>query len=192
MRVAVLGSALALTAGVVAGCGGDDGDGVEPDAFVGDVCSAFDDFQSTLSEGVGAISAVGQADPEEGKELLVDFFDEGAAAASELTGEIENAGAPDVEGGEETADAVQEATRGLADALERARDQAEDLPTDSPEAFRSGAEELNEEFQASVDEVGEATDEIEENAELEEAAEENPECQQLESGTTGTTGATGA
>lgn len=181
-RIIATAGALALCAGALGACGG--GDTVSADEYVGSLCAAAGNFSTTLVEGQTALLEVasGDATPEEGKEELTSFFDEAASAAEDAAGQIEDAGVPDVENGEEIADALATAFDDVAAALSDARGEVESLPTDSDQAFRDAAEELSASFQDDVSSIGDGLSELGESPELESAAESNEECTSLQSG----------
>ena len=188
--IAILG-ALAVSAGSIAACGGEDT--VSADEYVGSLCSAAGGFTITVVEGQTALqeAASGDATPEEGKEQLSSFFDEAATAGEEAASQIEDAGVPDVENGEEIADALSAAFDEVAAALSGAQEDVESLPTDSDESFRSAAEELGSSFEEQVSSIGDGLSELGESSELESAAESNEECTSLQSGIAAPAGTTG-
>ena len=188
--IAIVGT-LALASGLIAACGG--GDEVSADEYVGSLCTAASGFTTTVVEGQSALqeAAGGDLSPEEGKEQLSSFFADATEAGEQAASEIEEAGVPDVENGEEIADALTTAFNDVSTALSDAQEDVEALPTDSDEAFQSAAEELGTSFQDNVSSVGEGLSEIGESSELESAAESNSECQSLESGIAAPTGTTG-
>lgn len=183
-RAAALAAALALSSGLIAACGG--GDEVSADEYVGSLCSAAAGFTTTVVEGQAALqeAAGGDITPEQGKEQLSAFFADATEAGETAASEIEDAGVPDVENGEEIADALSTAFGEVADALAGAQEEVDALPTDSEESFQSAAQELATSFQDDVSSIGEGLTELGESPELESAAEENSECQSLESGVT--------
>ncbi len=190
-KIIALAAGAVLASGVIAACGGDE---VSPDEYVGSLCTAFGDFQSTLAEGQATVqqAAAGGLDPEAGKEQLSSFFSEAAAASEEAANEVEEAGTPDVENGEQIAEAIGAAFGGITQALEQAQTEIEALPTESEESFATAAQNLATNLQDSVGQVGEGLEQVAQSPELEQAAEENEACQELEasaaSGVTGTTG----
>ena len=188
--IAMVG-ALALASGTIAACGGDDT--VSADEYVGSLCSAAGEFTTTVVEGQSALqeAAAGDISAEEGKEQLSSFFEDATSAGETAATEIEDAGVPDVENGEEIAEALSTAFGEVATALSDAQEDVDALPTDSDEAFQSGAEELATTFQDDVSSIGEGLSSLGESSELETAAEENSECQALETGIGAPTGTTG-
>jgi hypothetical protein len=181
---------LALCSATIASCGGDE---VGADEYVGALCSATAGFTSTVVEGQAAVqeAAAGTVSPEDGKAELTSFFDDATAAGEQAASEVEDAGTPDVENGEEIADALSTAFDNVSAALSDAASDVDALPTDSEESFQNAAEELSTSFQDDVSSIGEGLDQLGESPELESAAEANSECQSLESGIATPTGTTG-
>jgi hypothetical protein len=188
-----IGSAIGLATMAISSCGG--GDTVSADAYVGDICTAMGDYITTISEGqTEALSALsGGADPEEGKEQVTTFLDDATSASEEAASQIEDAGTPDVEDGEEIADAINAAFEGITTTFEDAQGAAEDLPTDSEESFQSAAQEISTDLTESSTQISEGLGEVQANQELTDAAENNSECQSLQTagGITPPTGTTG-
>jgi len=190
IAIAVVG-ALLLSSTVLGACGGDDE--ATASEYVGSVCSAFSGFQSTLVEGQTALqeATAGTTDPAPAKEQLSTFFSDATSASEQAASEIEDAGTPDVENGDEIATAINDAFDGVTEALQGTQEEVDALPTDSEESFQSAAESLGTGFQEDVSQIAGGLQQVGENAELEAAAEENAECQSLEAASTGATGATG-
>ena len=189
-KTIAIAGALALASGTIAACGG--GDTVSADEYVGSLCSAAGNFSTTLVEGQVALqeAAAGDITPEEGKEQLGGFFDDASSAAENAASEIEEGGVPDVENGEEIADALSTAFEDVAAALGDAQGQVESLPTDSEDSFQTAAEDLATGFQDDVSSIGEGLTELGESPELESAAEANEECTSLQSGVAAPDGTT--
>ena len=169
---------IAAAAVLISACGDDGEDKVAVGDFASDICTAFTDWtgsiqerQSELQEGLDPKSS-----PEEGKEALQGFLDEAVTASDQLVEDVEGAGTPDTENGEEAADALQSAAENARDKLEEARENADDLPTDSPEAFGEAADEFGNEVRAALEGVGDGLEEIE-TPELDKAIDEESACQ---------------
>lgn len=190
-KIIAAGAGVVLAGGALASCGGDS---VSADEYVGTVCTAIGDYVESVQGGQQAViaAAAGDLSPEEGKAQITSFIGDAAAATDEAATQIADAGTPDVENGEEAADAITAAFNGLSDAFAEAQSQAEALPTDSEESFQSGAEELSTNLQESSTAIGEGLNSVQENPELTDAAENNTECQSIQDApTVGATGATG-
>lgn len=189
-RTVAIAATLALS-GALASCGG--GDEVSADEYVGSLCSAAAGFTTTMVEGQSALqeAATGDHTPEQGKEQLGSFFGDATEAGEQAASDVEGAGVPDVENGEEIADALNEAFDSVSTALSDAQDEVDALPTDSDESFESAAEDLATSFEADISSIGDGLSELGESPELESAAESNSECRSLESGIAAPTGTTG-
>lgn len=178
--VAVAAGAIAI--GLIAGgCGGDD-DGdetVSAETYVGEVCTAMSDMIGVVQEGQAELSDVQQATPEEGRDLLVEFLGDAAAAVEAARTQIEDTGAPDVEGGEEVDEAITTALGDLQTTFEDALSSAEDISVESPQTFQAEAQEIASTVQESSDAISESLSEVGENQELSDAAEQVEACQEL-------------
>ncbi len=108
---------LAVLAGLfIAACGGDDDDGggsADVGDYASDICTAFTDWtqaiqdrQTELQEGLQP-----GASPQEGKDALQGFLDDAVAASDQLVEDVDAAGTPDTENGEDAADALQSTPR---------------------------------------------------------------------------------
>ena len=167
-------STFALIAGA---CGG--GDGASPDSYAADICSAVGDWVTAIQSGASDIQE--SADPQAGVDALQSFLEDAVEETETLIGEVEDAGAPDVDGGEEFADQLQSAFEEAKTVLEDARDQAEDLPTDDPAAFTEAAGELGSSVQEALSAVGSELSQPEAD-ELATAFEEEETCTSIGGG----------
>jgi hypothetical protein len=156
LRVLAAVAALALLVGA---CGGGDddggeegGDSVSPETYASDICTAVGDWVTAIQEGASEIAT--SADASSGVEVLQSFLEDAVTETEALISEVEDAGAPDVDGGEEFADQLQSAFDEAKTVLEDARDDAADLPTDDPAAFSTAAAELGTSVQEALGAVG--------------------------------------
>ena len=169
-------------AAIVVGCGGDDDDGgetVSAETYVGEVCTAMSEMIGVVQEGQQELSEVAQATPEEGRDLLVGFLGDAAGAVESARTAIEDTGAPDVEGGEDVQTAITTALGDLQATFEDALTSAEDISTESEQAFQTEAQEIATTVQGSSEEISASLGEVGENEELSEAAEQAEACQEL-------------
>lgn len=171
-----------LAAMFIAACGDDDDDGGGGSADVGeyasDICTAFTDWtqaiqnrQTELQEGLQP-----GASPEEGKEALQGFLDDAVAASDQLVDDVDAAGSPDTENGEDAADALQGAAEGARDRLAEAQENVADLPTDSPQAFGDAADKFGNDVRSALEGVGDGLQDID-TPELDEAIDQEEACQ---------------
>lgn len=174
---------ISLIAGMalfVSACGGDDdggGDSVSAGDYASDICTAFFDWRDAIQERQTELgSSLGpDAAPQEGKDALQGFLDDVVAASDQLVEDVDAAGTPDVENGEEAADALQTTAERARDRLAQAQDEVADLPTDSPEAFGEAADQFGDDIQAALGDI-EGLQDIE-SPELEQALDEEEACQ---------------
>lgn len=185
-RIAALGLSF-LLAGSLAACGGDDGgggdtaegggsgDSVSAEAYAADVCGAMQDWVTGIQERTQSLTeSFTSGDPQEGKDLLSNLLSEMSAQTGDLVTEVEGAGVPDVDGGEEAADSLVTAFEEVQGILDDAQQDIEDLPT-NPQAFQKGAAELGPTLQEALSSVGSSLEEPE-SEELKEAFEKEEAC----------------
>ena len=165
---------IAAAALLVTACGGDDGDEkVAVGDYASDICTAFTDWtesirdrQSELEQGLDP-----RATPQEGKDALEGYHDQAVDASDTLVEDVEAAGTPDTENGEEVAEALQGAAEDARSKLEEARTDLDDLPTDSPEEFSTAADEFGDDVRTALEGVGDGIEEID-TPELDKAIDE--------------------
>ena len=172
---------IAVLALTISACGDDDdggGGSVAVGDYASDICTAFTDWtqaiqdrQTELQEGLQP-----GASPQAGKDALQGFLDDAVAASDTLVEDVDGAGTPDTENGEEAADALQGAAEGARDKLADAQENVADLPTDSPEAFGEAADEFGNEVRSALEGVGDGLQDID-TPELDEAIDEEEACQ---------------
>jgi hypothetical protein len=174
---------IAAAALFVTACGDDDdggggGDTVSAGDYASDICTAFlgwrdaiqqrqEDLQEGLSPGIS---------PQEGRDALDGFLTDAVEASDELVTQVDDAGAPDAENGEEAAQALQDAAQAARDELDKARADVEALPTDDREAFSSAADQLGNNVRDALSEVGSGLEDIQ-SEELDKAFDEEEACQ---------------
>lgn len=171
---------LSLPALVATACGGGGG-GVTAESFVGDVCTSLNDwFQTVQTEAAGLGTALSpQASPAEGKEVLTGFADAMVEETEQLVADIEAAGVPDVEGGQQASERLIGALNEATEALRDLREQIGDLPTDNPVTFAQEAEKVGTTIQTQFEDIGNRLGDLDAPA-LEAAAQDEPACAQLE------------
>lgn len=185
-RTAAFGLTLLLAGGLVA-CGGDDGgdggDGggggssetVSASAYATEVCGAMQDWVTGIQERTQDLgSGLTAGDTEGGKQVLVDLLSEMSAATGELVTAVENAGVPDIEGGEEAADSLVAGFEEVQGILEDAEADVAAL-SDDPQEFQQGASELGTTIQEALTRVGDSLEEAG-SGELTEAFENEESC----------------
>ena len=175
-------AAIALVAAGMAlgACGGDDGDDKKSaDAYATDFCSAAQTWVDALRAGAGDLSGLGSdATPKEGKDALEGFFEKAVSDTEKFSDELDSAGVPDVEGGEDAANELKTAIDQAKEILERALEQTGDLPVDSEQRFSVEARKVGNSTRDSLGKVGDAIAEPR-SSELQTALRESPGCRRL-------------
>jgi hypothetical protein len=191
LRGSLFGAVLVAGAMWLGACGGgdgDDGDGggggetVSADAYAAAFCNAFGawiDEVGNLSSGLQSGLQPGLSE-EEGQEVLRDFLGAILTATDQLADDLDSAGAPDVENGEEFADALAGAIDDARAALATAQEGVEELPLDSPEGFQEASDELGNEINDAFDQAGDPLEDFD-IPELEGAFEDEPACAEIPS-----------
>jgi hypothetical protein len=175
-------AAVALSALVA--CGGGSGAGEErvaPATWAADVCGAAADWVDEIMGLNEELQA--NLDPSSVqalKDQMVGYFDDILTSTDGMIGDIEAAGIPDVEGGQEAADRVLAGMRDARAILQQARDDAAALDTSDPQAFGEEVQAIGQEVGSSLGEVGDAMQRFE-SPELDEVSQDVPECQELAS-----------
>jgi hypothetical protein len=172
---------IAVLALFISACGDDDdggGDSVEVGQYAADICTAFTDWTEAIQERQTELEQGLEpgASPQEGKDALQGFLDDAVTASDQLVEDVDAAGTPDTENGEEAATALQDAAQGARDQLAQAQEDVADLPTDSPEAFSAAADEFGNDVRTALEGVGDGLEDID-TPELDEAIDEEEACQ---------------
>lgn len=189
MRTIVLTALLMAALAGVAGCGGGGSSGSaggqSPEDWSTDMCTAVGDWVDELQSSSDALGETtsGATGIEDVRTAFVEFLDAAGARTGQMIDEVEAAGHPDVENGEEIADALLSELQPMQATLEEARDKAEALP-DDPTAFAQGAQEIGESMQQVSETASKGIDEIDakfSSSELEQAMNDEPACQDISS-----------
>lgn len=168
-------SVLAVSALISGACGGSEG--VEPSAFVKGVCTSVSDWVTSIQERAGSLGSELSGEPAQAKEKLDEFLGQAVEATDTLIGALDEAGVPDVDGGEDIADALKETFENAKEALEDAQARVADLPEDDPAAFSEQASTLGTDIETAMGDLGATLEDAPE--EITQAAEDEPACQQV-------------
>lgn len=172
---------IAATAMLVSACGDDDGGGggdkVSASDYASDVCTAFGEWRDAIQARQADLQTGLEPGitPEEGKEALEGFLSDTVEASDKLVEDVDAAGVPDADKGEEVADALMGAAEGARDKLEEAEAKVADLPTDSREAFGAAADTFGNDVQTALGSVGEGLQDIQ-SSDIEKAFDEESAC----------------
>lgn len=127
----------------------------------------------------GDTGTSGKVGPEAGRRILVALFGDAADATDDLVQDLEDAGVPDIEDGEELTELFLENFSNVRDAFARARDDAGDLPVNNAEDFADAAQSILDDIDVASTDVetafNEASTELD-VSEFEEAFADEDAC----------------
>jgi hypothetical protein len=183
--VAVL--TVALAGAALAACGGDrrgDGDRVDARRWTANVCDGALAWRREIESLAADVEeqVAGAEDTARLKRLFTAYFGDAVEATDRALGELDRAGTPDVEDGEAITTDVREAFGRVRETLDDAREDAESLPTDDPEAFAVGLEKIVTAMESGFEDAQQAfvpVDERHDARVVDEAFAETPACQQF-------------
>ncbi len=160
-------------------------DAVAPDDYAEGVCGAiagwYDDIDVASTSLVDDANTLSE-DPAAGKDLVVAFLDDAIAFTDDLVEDLEDAGAPDTETGEDTAEKLVTGIEDVRELFVGAREDTEALPADDPMALGSGLQDIGAALQESATAVGAQFEEVlssVDDPELGEAFEGAAACRDL-------------
>jgi hypothetical protein len=189
--------ALAAVASLVfVACGGDDGGngGEEGDGestaqerpvgeYVSDFCQSMVDWQNEVqslsTEFQSGVTQNTDLEPEQKKEELEGYLEDLKGATETFISDVEDAGFPDVTGGEQISENFLSGFRQLTGAIETVQEQSDDVDTSSQEAYNSSAQELVGQIQSSFQAIGDGLQQIE-SANIDQAFQDAEECSQIQ------------
>lgn len=181
LRVFALSTAAAVILSACGGSGG--GGGVSVDAYASDVCGALAAWVKDIQDRAATITeGINPGDAKAGKERLAEFIGDTVTGTDNLIEEVEAAGVPDTDGGEDAANQIVNGLEQVRDILVDAQDQIAALPTNDPQAFGQGAQEIATSLQEATGEAAGTIDSMN-SEELSTAFAENEDCSQYSAGT---------
>ncbi|GAA2713928.1 hypothetical protein ACFY2R_13100 [Micromonospora olivasterospora] len=175
-RAATAGRLTAVLATLVvtlAGCGG----GPSPRAWAASVCEALTPWRAEINKLTSSTQQqmTAQTIPAQAKENLVRLFAGAEQASERARRQVDEAGVPETDHGEEISRGFQTSLGKVRDAYGRARATISKLSISEPSAFydgvRAAVETLNKEYDASALDTSRLNSE-----ELKQAFDEVPEC----------------
>ena len=185
LLIPILAACLALAA-----CGGDDDDGdggsdntVSAEAYATDVCVSTQEWVSDLGTRASDLTkSLGtNVSAEEGRDALSGFMEKVIADTDDWVRDVTDAGAPDVDGGEQAAEDFRTAAKDAKRVLEDTKASVDDLPTDDEEAFSREATKVGDATRESLGKVGDAMS-ARDSAALRRAFTDVPSCKKLAAG----------
>jgi hypothetical protein len=177
LRIAGVGLISVLILGA---CGSDE---VPTEEYVADLCSSMVDWQGQAQELSTGLQEEVQANPEmdaeERKDRISTYLEDLKAETESFISNVEDAGTPEVEGGEEVADDLLSGFRDLVGVIEDAQAEVEDLPTDDDEAFQSETDQIGNDLQAGFEEIGNGFESMG-GTPIDEAITEEESCSEIQ------------
>jgi hypothetical protein len=146
--------------------------------YVTDVTDLSNTFASSLDP---AADLAGQRD------AVVGFLDDVLTATDELITNLEAAGVPDVDNGQEIVDKIKESFTQAKSVIADAKDQVQNLSLDDPTAFATQLSGIGTAIQDSMTGIGTSLQSLS-SPELEQAVTSEPACSSLSGGASGATG----
>lgn len=136
-------------------------DGVDVDEWATSFCGSFSTWLDEIQTASSGVSDnVTPGDIESAKTAIADLFGTASSATQTLMSEIEDAGDPDIEDGDQLVDDLLEKFQGFDDAATSAQTEIQALATDDIATFQSEAEALTTQFQDEVQTVADSFSEI--------------------------------
>ena len=166
---------VAVLAVLVSACGDDP---VAVDDYANDLCTALTGWTEELRERQTELQegADTGGSPEADRDALQRFVDGAVAASDSLVDDVEAAGVPDIEDGEEVADAFQDAVEETRSELEDAQADVADIPTDSSDSYRAAVDDFVSESRSTLEGIDEQLQDVY-APELDMALDEASACQ---------------
>jgi len=169
---AILATALALG---VSACGEDS---VDVGDYANDLCTALKGWTQDLRDSQAELQE--QADPgaslESDRDALQQFVDDAVTATDDLRQEVEEAGEPDIDGGGDVAEALQDAVDDIQSRLETAGDEVKDIPADNPEDYRAAVDDFVTNLRSTLEGIDEHFEDVD-APDLDMALDEASACQ---------------
>jgi hypothetical protein len=174
--------AIAAVAVAVAGCGGSSSSSsVSPAAYVKSVCTAATNWKNAIQAAGAKLQAgVSTKSLSQAKSQYVTFVSALVSATSSAASQLKAAGSPSVTNGKHIANTLVGIFSSARSSLAHAASQASTLPTSSPRAFETAANQVVTGIRGSL--AGMSSITPEKNAALHAAAAKDRTCQTLAAG----------
>ena len=164
-------------------CGGGDGDTVSAEDWAKSVCSDIKDIEQRIEDETQNLgNSIDPNDPAGAKDAVVELLETLEGTMGDARQAFEEAGTPDVDGGEELADDIQQAFTDAEEAIGNTVDDARDIPTDDPAALATEMQKIGQSLQENTDLEG-TFDDLEDRFDetgLKDQFEDQKECEGLD------------
>ena len=166
---------VAVFAVLMSACGDDP---VPVDNYANDLCTALTGWTEELRDRQADLQAGAEPgrSPEADRDALQRFVDGAVAASDGLVEDVEEAGVPDIDNGEEVADAFRDAVEETRSELEEAQDDVAEIPTDSAESYAAAVEDFVTEIRSTLEGINDHFQDVD-APELDRALDEAAACQ---------------
>jgi hypothetical protein len=174
---------LAVASGCGGGDGGSSGSAASPETWAADICGAASTWKDdlgtqneSLQDTMSGASSIGEV-----RDRLVAFVDDAIERTDQMLSEIEDAGHPDIENGDQLAEDFLAVLSRFKTALTEARTTAAGL-SDDPTQFAEGAQQIATAMAAAGEEIQTGLNELQQSADsgdLDSAFKDEPACQEL-------------
>jgi hypothetical protein len=145
---------LAALLAMLAGCGSSGSSTVSPAAYAKSLCSAVGPFERDVISSISSLNLNPHASPAQGKTVLQGFLTRLANDTDSAVSQLKAAGTPNVSDGKQIADTINGAFSQIDAVMKKAATQASQLPTSSPQAFRTAVQALVTNVRASMTSIG--------------------------------------
>lgn len=172
-------SALALSA-TLAACGGSSSSGTGASSYMKQVCQGVVKFETSIRARSAALTPKSYPTLASRREALQGFLNGAVSDADQALSTIKGAGTPDVKNGKHVSSALTTAFTQVRGTLSQAASQAQSLPTNNPQAFKTAADSLGTSVRSSMTSIGSSLSGLN-SPELETAAKSQASCAQLRS-----------
>ena len=166
---------VAVLAALMSACGDDP---VAVDDYANGLCTALTGWTEELRDRQADLQAGAEPgrSPEADRDALQRFVDGAVAASDGLVEDVEGAGVPDIEDGEEVADAFQSAVEETRSELEEAQAEVAEIPTQSAESYEAAVEDFVTEIRSTLEGIDDHFQDVD-APELDMALDEAAACQ---------------
>jgi hypothetical protein len=175
-------AALALSAGLIAGCGGSSNSNgtVSPTSYAGQVCTSVVSWVRTLQSRAGSLQnqIPPNASPEETKRALENFLTETIAETETATNSLRSAGVPAITNGKQLSSALITAFEQANAKLKEVQNKLVGLPANDAAALRAEVKQIGNSVQALPLDLGTGLAGLS-SPELQKAANESSACRQV-------------
>lgn len=176
-RISIASAALAASL-VLSACGGSST--VSAGSYVKSICQTVGPFERNVQASSSALNLSSISNVTQGKQALQTFLASLVSDTDKAVNQLKAAGTPDVKNGKQISSAITGAFTQLRSAMSQAANSAKQLPTSSPQAFKTAADNLGTNIRTSMSGIGASISGLK-SPELETAAKKETACQSLSS-----------